>query len=123
MSILSPAAMKPVLLSGSGNPALAASIARELRIPLGRAIVERFADDELHVEVLEDVLGRSVCIVQSLRPSPERTLLELILLADAARRAGAKRVFAAVSYLAYARQDRRITAMAVQFAHEHLKEK
>lgn len=101
--------MEPVLLSGSGNPPLAAAIARELHVPVGRAIVDRFPDGELHVEVLEDVLGRPVCIVQPLRPSPERTLLELLLLADAARRAGARSVMAAVPYLAYARQDRRVT--------------
>jgi ribose-phosphate pyrophosphokinase len=103
--------MEPVLLSGSGHPRLAAAIARELGLEVGAATLERFPDGELHVEVLEDVGGRDVHLVQSVRPpSPERYLLELLLLADAARRAGARRVFAVISYLAYARQDRRGTA-------------
>jgi ribose-phosphate pyrophosphokinase len=102
-------AMEPVLLSGSGNPPLAAAIGRELGLGLGKAIVERFPDDELHVEVLEDVRGRDVYVVQSLRPPAERTLLELLLVADASRRAGARSVIAAIPYLAYARQDSRVT--------------
>src|SRR3954469_3631349 len=99
--------MEPVVLSGSGNPPLAAAIAKELGLPIGAATVGRFPDDELHVELHEDVGGRDVYLVQSFSPPADRALLELLFLADAARRSGAKRVVAAVPYLAYARQDKR----------------
>jgi ribose-phosphate pyrophosphokinase len=98
--------MDATLFSGSGNPPLAAAIGRELGLPLGNAILGRFPDEELHVEVLADVRGRDAYVVQSLRPPAERALLELLLFSDALRRAGAASVTAAVPYLAYARQDK-----------------
>lgn len=101
--------MKPILLSGSGNPALASAIARELGSYPGQVLLERYPDDELHVEVLEDVREKDLYLVQTLCPPAERYLLELVLLADAARRGGAARLSAIVPYLAYARQDRRVT--------------
>ncbi len=102
-------AMNPVLLSGSANPPLGAAIAREMGLTVGRTILERFPDRELRVELLEEVRGRDVFVVQSLGPPAERPLLELLLLGDAARRGGARRLTAVVPYLAYARQDRRAT--------------
>lgn len=98
-----------MLLSGSANPQLGAAIAREMALPVGRTILERFPDRELRVELLEEVRGRDVFVVQSLGPPAEHPLLELLLLGDAARRGGARRVTAVVPYLAYARQDRRAT--------------
>jgi ribose-phosphate pyrophosphokinase len=99
----------PVLLSGSGNAPLSRAIAESLGWPLGKSVLERFPDSELRVQIEEDVRGRDVHVVQSLKPPAEQHLLELLFLADAARRAGAKSLTAVLSYLAYARQDRRVT--------------
>jgi ribose-phosphate pyrophosphokinase len=99
----------PVLLSGSGNAPLSRAIAESLGWPLGKSVLERFPDSELRVQLEEDVRGRDVHVVQSLKSPAEQHLLELLFLADAARRAGAKSLTAVVPYLAYARQDRRVT--------------
>lgn len=99
----------PVMLAGSGNPALPAAVAASLGLELGRPVLERFPDGELRVQVHEDVRGRVVHVVQSLEPPAERHLLEVLLIADAARRAGAAKLVAVLPYLAYARQDRRGT--------------
>ncbi len=96
-----------VLFHGSTHPELGARVARELGVKLGKCLTERFPDGEHHVEVLEDVRDRDVFLLQSLRAPPGEHLLELLLLADACRRAGASRVIALVPYLAFARQDRR----------------
>lgn len=103
--------MGPVVLAGSGNPELAAAIAQALGVSVGSATVGRFPDDELQIELHEDVRARDVCLAQSLSPPADRTLLELIFLADAARRSGARSVVAAVPYVAYARQDKRAEGM------------
>jgi ribose-phosphate pyrophosphokinase len=101
--------MVPVLLSGSGNAPLSAAIAQSLGWSLGKSVLERFPDGELHVEIQEEIRGRDVYVVQSLKPPAEYYLLELLFLADAARRAGARHLVAVLPYLAYARQDRRVT--------------
>jgi ribose-phosphate pyrophosphokinase len=99
----------PVLIAGSAHPALAANLAKELGQPLGPCAITRFPDGELEIEVQADVRGRPVLIVQPTRPPVGEHLLELTLLTDACRRAGATSVTAVVSYLGYARQDRRET--------------
>jgi ribose-phosphate pyrophosphokinase len=101
--------MTPVLLHGHASPGLAADLAQELGLPLGRCALERFPDGELAVEVLEPVRGREVLLVQALGSPVGEHLLELALLADAAHRSGATQVTAVVPYLGYARQDRRET--------------
>ncbi|HYS08602.1 MAG TPA: ribose-phosphate pyrophosphokinase [Myxococcales bacterium] len=97
--------MSLVILAGTGNPPLAAAIAGALGLRPGAATVDRFPDGELRVEVHEDVKDKDVVLVQSMGPPSDRALLELVFLADAVRRLGAKSVTAAVPYLAYARQD------------------
>lgn len=97
-----------VVLSGSAHLALAESIAKELGQPLGLSRQEPFPDGELHIEVQEEVRGTDVYLVQPLGPPVGENLLELLLLADACRRAGAERLTAVVPYLGYARQDRRV---------------
>lgn len=97
-----------VVLSGSAHLALAESIAKELGQPLGLSRQEPFPDGELHIEVQEEVRGKDVYLVQPLGPPVGENLLELLLLADACRRAGAERLTAVVPYLGYARQDRRV---------------
>ena len=94
------------VFSGKANPALAHDIARHLHVQLGRADVGRFSDGEVSVELMENVRGRDVFIVQSTNP-PAENLMELLMMTDACRRASAKRVTAVVPYFGYARQDRR----------------
>src|ERR1700681_2348924 len=100
---------------GKANPTLAHEIARHLHVQLGRADVGRFSDGEVSVELMENVRGREVFIVQSTSP-PAENLMELLMMADACRRASAKRVTAVVPYFGYARQDRRPRATRVAIA-------
>jgi ribose-phosphate pyrophosphokinase len=95
------------LLSGSANPALAAAVAARLGTPLAARILERFPDGELHVELRESVRGQQVFLFQPTSSPVEAHLFEMLLLADACRRAGARRRVAVMSYFGYARQDRR----------------
>jgi ribose-phosphate pyrophosphokinase len=95
------------LFSGNANPALALEIARHLTIPMGRAHVGRFSDGEVNIELMENIRGRDVYIVQPTCPPANDTLMELLVMVDACRRASAKRITAVVPYLGYARQDRR----------------
>jgi ribose-phosphate pyrophosphokinase len=81
--------------------------------PLGRAIVGRFSDGEIQVEIMENVRGKDVFLVQSTCPPTNEHLMELLVMADACRRASAGRITAVIPYLGYARQDRRQRAMRV----------
>jgi len=95
------------ILSGSANPTLAEQIAGKLDIKLTARTLERFPDGELHIEIQESVRGHDVYLVQPTCPPVDENLLELLLLADACRRAGAVRLTAVMPYFGYARQDRR----------------
>ena len=95
------------LFAGNANPALAQDIARALQTPLGRAYVGRFSDGEVNVELMENVRGRDVFIVQPTCPPANDSLMELLVMVDAARRASAARITAVVPYFGYSRQDRR----------------
>ena len=95
------------LFAGNANPALAQDIARALQTPLGRAYVGRFSDGEVNVGLMENVRGRDVFIVQSTCPPANDSLMELLVMVDAARRASAARITAVVPYFGYSRQDRR----------------
>jgi len=95
------------VFSGSAQPSLAEAISRALGAALGKREIERFPDGECPVRVLESVRGRDAYLVQPTGPPVEANLLELLLLADACRRAGAAQLTAVVPYLGYARQDRR----------------
>ena len=101
------------VLTGNANPQLAHDIARHLMVPLGRAAVSRFSDSETTVELLENVRGRDVFIVQPTSPPANDHLMELLVMVDACRRASAARITAAIPYFGYARQDRRPRAMRV----------
>jgi ribose-phosphate pyrophosphokinase len=105
-------ALSIAVFTGNANPVLAEEITRHLRVPLGRADVARFSDGEVSVEIMENVRGRDVFIVQPTLP-PADNLMELLLMTDACRRASAKRVTAVVPYFGYARQDRRPRATRV----------
>jgi ribose-phosphate pyrophosphokinase len=101
------------VFTGNANPALAQDIARHLMQPLGRAMVGRFSDGEIQVEIMENVRGKDVYLVQSTCPPANEHLMELLVMADACRRASAGRITAVIPYLGYARQDRRQRAMRV----------
>src|ERR1700741_1097565 len=95
------------LFAGNAIPALAHDIARNLQTPLGRAYVGRFSDVEINVELMENVRGRDVFILQPTCPPANDTLMELLVMVDACRRASAARITAVVPYFGYSRQDRR----------------
>src|SRR5215217_2172225 len=99
--------MEQTLFTGSANPHLAETLAAKLGTGLGALGINRFPDGELHVEIQETVRGHDVYLIQPTSPPVERHLLELLMLADAAHRAGAARLTAVIPYLGYARQDRR----------------
>jgi ribose-phosphate pyrophosphokinase len=101
------------VFSGSANPTLASEIAKALMVPLGRAYVSRFSDSEITVELMDNVRGRDVFIVQpTCRPANDH-LMELLIMVDACRRASAARITAVIPYFGYARQDRRPRATRV----------
>jgi ribose-phosphate pyrophosphokinase len=95
------------VFAGNANPALAQEITRHLHVPLGRAHVGRFSDGEANAELMENVRGRDVFLVQPTCPPANDHLMELLVMTDACRRASAKRVTAVMPYFGYARQDRR----------------
>ncbi len=101
------------VFTGNANPVLAQDIARHLMQPLGRAQVGRFSDGEIQVEIMENVRGKDVYLVQSTCPPANEHLMELLVMADACKRASAGRITAVIPYLGYARQDRRQRAMRV----------
>jgi ribose-phosphate pyrophosphokinase len=101
------------VFTGSANPRLAQDIARYLQVPLGRAHVGRFSDGEVTVEIMENVRGRDVFVVQSTSPPANDHLMELLVMVDACRRASAGRITAVMPYFGYSRQDRRPRATRV----------
>ena len=104
------------VFTGNANPSLAQDITRHLHVPLGRAHVGRFSDGEVNAELMENVRGRDVFIIQPTCPPANDNLMELLMMTDACRRASAKRITAVVPYFGYARQDRRPRATRVAIA-------
>jgi ribose-phosphate pyrophosphokinase len=96
-----------MVFTGNAHPRLAEDVVKHLNIPLGRAMVGRFSDGEVMVELLENVRGKDVFILQSTCTPTNDNLMEVLLMADALKRSSAGRITAAVPYLGYARQDRR----------------
>jgi ribose-phosphate pyrophosphokinase len=96
-----------MLFAGSSNPALADRVVDELQIEMGNADVSRFSDGEVNVEIHENVRGKDVFIIQSTCAPTNDNLMQLMIMADAIRRASATRVTAVIPYFGYARQDRR----------------
>ncbi len=97
-----------VILSGNANRPLAQKICEKLGKPLGHADVRRFSDGEIFVEVGENVRGRDVYVIQSTCRPVNDTLMELLIMIDALKRASAKEITAVVPYYGYARQDRKV---------------
>ncbi|MDD4928836.1 MAG: ribose-phosphate pyrophosphokinase [Gallionella sp.] len=96
-----------MVFTGNANPKLAEAVAKQLDITLGRATVARFSDGEVMVELLENVRGKDVFILQSTCAPTNDNLMEVMVMADALKRASAGRITAAMPYFGYARQDRR----------------
>ena len=95
------------IFTGNANPKLAEAVVRHMHISLGRAIVGRFSDGEIMVELLENVRGRDVFVLQSTCAPTNDNLIEILVMVDALKRASAGRITAAIPYFGYARQDRR----------------
>ena len=102
-----------MIFSGNANQQLAEHIVEHLNIPMGKALVGRFSDGEIMVEIQENVRGRDIFIIQSTSAPTNDNLMELIIMADALRRASASRITAVVPYFGYARQDRRVRSSRV----------
>ena len=96
-----------MLFSGNANPNLTLKAAEYLNIPLGKISIGRFSDGEVMVEINENVRGRDAYIMQPVCAPTNDNLMELLVIADALRRASATRITAVIPYLGYARQDRR----------------
>ncbi|MBB5192108.1 ribose-phosphate pyrophosphokinase [Silvimonas terrae] len=96
-----------MVFTGNANPKLAESVVNHLDISLGRATVGRFSDGEVTVELLENVRGRDVFVLQSTCVPTNDNIMEVMLMVDALKRASAGRITAAIPYFGYARQDRR----------------
>jgi ribose-phosphate pyrophosphokinase len=96
-----------MVFTGNANPRLAQSVAQHINIPLGKAQVSRFSDGEVMVELFENVRGRDVFILQPTCAPTNDNLMEIMIMADALKRASAGRITAAIPYFGYARQDRR----------------
>lgn len=102
-----------MIFSGRASTDLTQAVASHLNLPIGKAIVGRFSDGETMVEIQENVRGRDIFIVQSTCAPSNDNLMELILMADALRRASAAKITAVVPYFGYARQDRRVRSARV----------
>jgi ribose-phosphate pyrophosphokinase len=96
-----------MVFTGNANPALAQEVVKILGIPLGKAMVSRFSDGEIQVEIQENVRGKDVFVLQSTCAPANDNLMELMIMVDALKRASAGRITAAIPYFGYARQDRR----------------
>ncbi len=102
-----------MVFSGNANPQLSQDIAQYLNLPLGRAVVGRFSDGEIMVEIMDNVRGKDVFIVQPTCVPTNDHLMELLVMVDAVRRASAARVTTVIPYFGYSRQDRRTRSARV----------
>ena len=102
-----------MIFTGNSNHLLADSIASDLGLPIGKALVGTFSDGETMVEVLENVRGKDVFVIQSTSAPANNNLMDLLTMADALRRSSAARITAVVPYFGYARQDRRVRSARV----------
>mgnify|MGYP000061136487 CR=1 FL=1 len=104
---------KMMVFSGNANRQLANEVVKNLRLPLGKAKVDKFSDGEISIEINENVRGKDVFIIQPTCAPTNDNLMELVVMTDALRRASASRITAVVPYFGYARQDRRVRSMRV----------
>ena len=102
-----------MVFSGNANKPLSNAIAKNLGLPLGNAVIGKFSDGEITVELNENVRGKDVFIIQPTCSPTNDSIMELLLTADALHRASANRITAVVPYFGYARQDRRVRSARV----------
>jgi ribose-phosphate pyrophosphokinase len=102
-----------MIFTGNANPELALKISSYLQLPMGKATVSTFSDGETMVEILENVRGKDVFVIQSTCAPTNNNLMELLAMSDALRRSSAGRITAVVPYFGYARQDRRVRSARV----------
>ena len=102
-----------MIFTGNSNPELALKISNHLQLPIGQANVGTFSDGETMVEILENVRGKDVFVIQSTSAPANDNLMELLIMADALRRSSAGRITAVIPYFGYARQDRRVRSARV----------
>lgn len=105
-----------MIFAGNSNPELALKISSHLKLPIGKANVGTFSDGETMIEILENVRGRDVFIIQSTCAPANNNLMELLIMADALRRSSAARITAVIPYFGYARQDKRVRSARVPIA-------
>lgn len=103
-----------MIFAGNANPRLAQAVAEHLGLPMGKAIVGRFSDGEVQVELLENVRGRDVFLIQPTGQPTNENIMELVIMVDALRRASAGRITTVIPYFGYARQDRRVRSARVR---------
>ncbi len=96
-----------MIFAGNANLKLANDIARELGVPMGKAVVDRFSDGEVAVEIMENIRGRDIYLIQPTCAPTADNFVELLVMVDALKRASASRVTAVIPYFGYSRQDRR----------------
>ena len=102
-----PLASELTIISGSANVTLARAICRHLSVPLGDVTLGRFSEGEIRLKINDNIRGKDVFVIQPTCPPPNDTLMELLIMLDAVRRASASRITAVVPYYGYARQDRK----------------
>lgn len=102
-----------MIFTGNANPRLACDIVDHLSLPLGKALVDRFSDGEIRVEIEENVRGRDVFVVQPTCHPTNESIMELLIMVDALRRASAGRITTVIPYFGYSRQDRRVRSVRV----------
>lgn len=96
-----------LLFSGSSHEELALELAQELKVKLGKRVIEVFPDGEIGAQILENVRGKDVFVLQSIARHPNHYLMELLILIDALKRASARSIVTVIPYYGYARQDRK----------------
>jgi ribose-phosphate pyrophosphokinase len=102
-----------MIFAGNAHPQLARRVAAHLDLRLGKATVGRFSDGEVQVEILENVRGRDVFVIQPTGRPTNENIMELLIMVDALRRASAARITTVIPYFGYARQDRRVRSVRV----------
>ena len=110
---MSDSTSRMMIFTGNANPQLAQAVVEHLNMPLGKATVGKFSDGEIQVEILENVRGKDVFVLQSTCNPTNDNLMELMVMVDALRRASASRITAVIPYFGYARQDRRVRSARV----------
>jgi ribose-phosphate pyrophosphokinase len=104
---------KMMIFAGSANTALAKQVCDHLKVPLGKSTLDTFSDGEHRFEILENVRGSDVYIIQSTCAPTDRNLMQLLVMVDALKRASVDQVTAVIPYFGYARQDRRVRSQRV----------